>query len=52
MALMRDYIAFAKEHVQPTISEAAQQRLIDAYVDMRYTNMKKFTELNFISHHC
>ncbi|XP_013187745.2 DNA replication licensing factor MCM4 [Amyelois transitella] len=35
MALMRDYIAFAKEHVQPTLSEAAQQRLIDAYVDMR-----------------
>ncbi|CAK1584295.1 unnamed protein product [Parnassius mnemosyne] len=35
MGLMRDYIAFAKEHVQPTLSEAAQQRLIDAYVDMR-----------------
>lgn len=35
MSLMRDYIAFAKEHVQPTLSEAAQQRLIDAYVDMR-----------------
>ncbi|XP_028167898.1 DNA replication licensing factor MCM4-like [Ostrinia furnacalis] len=35
MALMRDYIVFAKEHVQPTLSEAAQQRLIDAYVDMR-----------------
>lgn len=35
MSLMRDYIAFAKEHVQPTLSEAAQQRLIDSYVDMR-----------------
>ncbi|XP_050551138.1 DNA replication licensing factor MCM4 isoform X1 [Spodoptera frugiperda] len=35
MSLMRDYIAFAKEHVQPTLSETAQQRLIDAYVDMR-----------------
>ncbi|CAH2089321.1 unnamed protein product [Euphydryas editha] len=35
MGVMRDYIAFAKEHVQPTLSEAAQQRLIDAYVDMR-----------------
>ncbi|GBP35577.1 DNA replication licensing factor MCM4 [Eumeta japonica] len=35
MSLMRDYIAFAKEHVQPALSEAAQQRLIDAYVDMR-----------------
>ncbi|CAK1550739.1 unnamed protein product [Leptosia nina] len=35
MSLMRDYLAFAKEHVHPTLSEAAQQRLIDAYVDMR-----------------
>ncbi|XP_061720757.1 DNA replication licensing factor MCM4 [Cydia pomonella] len=35
MSIMRDYIAFAKENVQPTLSEAAQQRLIDAYVDMR-----------------
>ncbi|KAG6456184.1 hypothetical protein O3G_MSEX009612 [Manduca sexta] len=35
MSLMRDYIAFAKENVQPTLSETAQQRLIDAYVDMR-----------------
>ncbi|KOB72912.1 putative DNA replication licensing factor MCM4 [Operophtera brumata] len=35
MSLMRDYIAFAIEHVQPTLSELAQQRLIDAYVDMR-----------------
>ncbi|CAG9564191.1 unnamed protein product [Danaus chrysippus] len=35
MSLMRDYIAFAKEHVQPVLSEAAQQRLIDSYVDMR-----------------
>ncbi|XP_041984381.1 DNA replication licensing factor MCM4 isoform X2 [Aricia agestis] len=35
MALMRDYIAFAKENVHPVLSEAAQQRLIDAYVDMR-----------------
>ncbi|MCP6116910.1 hypothetical protein NL387_26850, partial [Klebsiella pneumoniae] len=35
ISLMRDYIAFAKEHVQPTLSETAQQRLIDAYVDMR-----------------
>ncbi|XP_063894245.1 DNA replication licensing factor MCM4 [Helicoverpa armigera] len=35
MSLMRDYIAFAKEHVQPTLSETAQQRLIDSYVDMR-----------------
>uniref|UniRef100_A0A2A4K0L3 DNA replication licensing factor MCM4 n=1 Tax=Heliothis virescens TaxID=7102 RepID=A0A2A4K0L3_HELVI len=35
MSLMRDYIAFAKEHVQPTLSDTAQQRLIDSYVDMR-----------------
>ncbi|KAI5633222.1 MCM2/3/5 family domain-containing protein [Phthorimaea operculella] len=35
MSLMRDYIAFAKEHIHPTLSEQAQQRLIDAYVDMR-----------------
>ncbi|XP_038211504.1 DNA replication licensing factor MCM4 [Zerene cesonia] len=35
MSLMRDYIAFSKENVQPVLSEAAQQRLIDAYVDMR-----------------
>ncbi|XP_073953946.1 disc proliferation abnormal [Choristoneura fumiferana] len=35
MSIMRDYITFAKENVQPTLSEAAQQRLIDAYVDMR-----------------
>ncbi|XP_045522203.1 DNA replication licensing factor MCM4 [Pieris brassicae] len=33
--LMRDYLAFAKENVHPTLSEASQQRLIDAYVDMR-----------------
>lgn len=35
MGVMRDFIAFAREHVQPTLSEQAQQRLIDAYVDMR-----------------
>lgn len=35
MSVLRDYIAYAKEHVHPTISEEAQQRLIQAYVDMR-----------------
>ncbi|VVC93284.1 unnamed protein product [Leptidea sinapis] len=35
MSVMRDYIVFAKEQVQPVLSDAAQQRLIDAYVDMR-----------------
>lgn len=32
---MRDYLAFAKEHINPVLSEEAQQRLIQAYVDMR-----------------
>lgn len=35
MSVLRDYIAYAKEHIHPTISEQAQQRLIQAYVDMR-----------------
>ncbi|KPJ09565.1 DNA replication licensing factor MCM4 [Papilio machaon] len=34
-SLMRDFIAYAKEYVHPVLSEPAQQRLIDAYVDMR-----------------
>lgn len=44
---MRDYIAFAKENVQPTLSEAAQQRLIDAYVDMRYIKVLFIFKNNF-----
>lgn len=32
---MRDYLAYAKEHIHPVLSEEAQQRLIQAYVDMR-----------------
>ncbi|KAG7202389.1 hypothetical protein KM043_018706 [Ampulex compressa] len=35
MSILRDYIAFAKEHVHPTLNEESQQRLIQAYVDMR-----------------
>lgn len=35
MSILRDYLAYAKEHIQPTLSEEAQQRLIQAYVDMR-----------------
>lgn len=35
MSIIRDYLAYAKEHVHPTISQDAQQRLIQAYVDMR-----------------
>ncbi|XP_076283988.1 disc proliferation abnormal [Lasioglossum baleicum] len=34
-SIVRDYIVFAKEHVQPVLNEESQQRLIQAYVDMR-----------------
>jgi len=35
MSILRDYIAYAKEHVHPVLNEESQQRLIQAYVDMR-----------------
>ncbi|XP_015586972.1 DNA replication licensing factor MCM4 [Cephus cinctus] len=35
MSILRDYIVYAKEHVHPTLSEEAQQRFVQAYVDMR-----------------
>ncbi|XP_012232001.1 DNA replication licensing factor MCM4 [Linepithema humile] len=35
MSILRDYIAYAKEHVRPALNEESQQRLIQAYVDMR-----------------
>ncbi|KAK0076374.1 hypothetical protein PV325_004816 [Microctonus aethiopoides] len=35
LSILRDYIAFAKEHIKPTLSEEAQQRIVQAYVDMR-----------------
>lgn len=35
MSILRDYIAFAKEHVHPVLGDEAQQRLVQAYVDMR-----------------
>ncbi|CAG9762182.1 unnamed protein product [Ceutorhynchus assimilis] len=35
MSIIRDYISYAKEHINPTLSEEASQRLIQAYVDMR-----------------
>ncbi|XP_054277531.1 DNA replication licensing factor MCM4 [Macrosteles quadrilineatus] len=35
MSLLRDYIAYAKEHIQPKLSEEASQRLVQCYVDMR-----------------
>merc|ERR1711942_659133 len=35
MGVMRDYLAYAKEYIQPKLSDDASQRLISAYVDMR-----------------
>uniref|UniRef100_A0A336K914 DNA replication licensing factor MCM4 n=1 Tax=Culicoides sonorensis TaxID=179676 RepID=A0A336K914_CULSO len=35
MSVLRDYLAYAKEHIHPVLSEEAQQRLVQAYVDMR-----------------
>ncbi|XP_026463702.1 DNA replication licensing factor MCM4-like [Ctenocephalides felis] len=35
ISVLRDYLAYAREHVHPTLSEEAQQKLILAYVDMR-----------------
>lgn len=35
MSILRDYIAYAKEHIHPKLSEEASQKLIQTYVDMR-----------------
>ncbi|KAM9789380.1 DNA replication licensing factor MCM4 [Neosynchiropus ocellatus] len=35
MAVLRDYIAYARTYVHPRLSEKAGQALIEAYVDMR-----------------
>lgn len=35
MSVLRDYLAYAKEHCHPVLGEEAQQRLVQAYVDMR-----------------
>lgn len=35
MSLLRDYLAYAREHIQPKLSDEAQQRLVQSYVDMR-----------------
>lgn len=35
MSIIRDYIAYAKEHIHPKLSDEASQRLIQVYVDMR-----------------
>lgn len=35
MSIVRDYLAYAKENINPKLSEEASQKLIQAYVDMR-----------------
>ena len=35
MGIMRDYLAYVKEYIQPKLSDDASQKLISAYVDMR-----------------
>lgn len=35
MSILRDYIAYAKEHIHPKLSEEASQKLIQSYVEMR-----------------
>nr|XP_022904084.1 DNA replication licensing factor MCM4 [Onthophagus taurus] len=35
MSILRDYIAYGKEHCHPKLSEDASQKLIQSYVDMR-----------------
>ncbi|KAM6373597.1 DNA replication licensing factor MCM4 isoform 1-T3 [Alca torda] len=35
MAVLRDYIAYARSYINPRLSEEASQALIEAYVDMR-----------------
>ncbi|KAF4524741.1 hypothetical protein B566_EDAN013810 [Ephemera danica] len=35
MCLMRDYIAYAREHIRPRLTEAAGARLVEMYVEMR-----------------
>ncbi|KAJ8925954.1 hypothetical protein NQ315_009807 [Exocentrus adspersus] len=35
MSILRDYIAYAKEHVHPKLGDEAAQKLIQSYVDMR-----------------
>ncbi|XP_053105030.1 DNA replication licensing factor MCM4 [Hemicordylus capensis] len=35
MAVLRDYLAYARSYISPRLSEEASQALIEAYVDMR-----------------
>lgn len=35
MNILRDYLAYAKEHIHPVLTDEAQQKLVQVYVDMR-----------------
>lgn len=35
MASLRDYLAYARTYIHPSLSEEAGQALVQAYVDMR-----------------
>ncbi|XP_028409961.1 DNA replication licensing factor mcm4-A-like [Dendronephthya gigantea] len=35
MSILKDYIAYARTHIQPKLSEEASQRLIQSYIEMR-----------------
>lgn len=35
MDILRDYIAYARENIEPKISDEASNKLVKAYVDMR-----------------
>ena len=35
MDVLRDYIAYGKEHINPMLNDAASVRLIESYVEMR-----------------
>lgn len=35
MSLLRDYIAYAKEHVHPKLTDVASEMLVNTYVAMR-----------------
>lgn len=35
MALLRDYLAYSKEHIRPKLTQDSKDRLTTAYVDMR-----------------
>jgi len=35
MSILRDYLAYAKEHVSPKLTDVSSQKLVDAYVSMR-----------------